>query len=949
MSKVIVIPPHVDLIGVVAERLSGHGKDYSKSLVIFPGRRPAYFLHKILAKKDKSSFFPPRALSIDDAVKFLLTEHLDSNAKRLEPIDAAAILFDVHLRADPKLGDSLYTTLDAFFPLGIKLFSELEEIVLAELPPRKIREALQAVQFPKFHSLWYYYENFYKEVERRGLSTRSTQYRALADAVERTDPDSVPINWALFERVVVAGFYAFTNVERRIMRHLRTLDHASFIFQDGVGLQQQLSHLDVGENEVERPESAPHNEPTIHFYQTPDTHGQISALAANLREQQLFDERTVIVLPSPESLFPVLHGALSVVPEGDYNISLGYPLSRTPVYGFFNSMMELVANSFKEQISPASYVEFMLHPYAKNIRFGSRSEVTRIIVHSIEDYLGEGKMGMFFSLEELERDEALASRIQKALRAAGVDVESGKIQQHLKSIHDNTIRKFLNFSSVKDCVEKTTEVLMYIFQHSTAKRHPYFQPYSERCVEALGRLGSSLLADKSFENQTGYFAFLRRALDDVSVPFTGTPVKGLQVLGLLETRNLHFDTVYFLDATDDVLPGRPQADMLLPQSIRKMLGLKTYHDRDQLEEYYFNLVVQGAKEVHLLYSETEEGQKEKSRFVEKLLWKFEKRQKTHSPDMFVSDVRYRLNLSNPGPSPVKKTKSMVEYLRTKNRFSASQLDRYLKCPLKFYYQHVLGLQEREDVTGDVDVLQIGSLVHTILKELFAPTVGERLSDKHLTEERLREVVESCFEKEYGKELVGPPYFIKQQVVIQLKKFLLDYQLPKLQAGEVVIEDVEFKREVQRNGYTFSGKIDRVEKRDGTTVIIDYKTGSDDKYVKIRPELLDLDNRDSWGKAIGSFQLPMYMMLYAESTGKGVEEIVPLYLFLGRNRLDESIEVGGDSTLAVYKTVEQVIMKLVDEIVDAGVDFMPTRDFDKHCPTCPYNVICGTQWTKEPRE
>lgn len=946
MSQVRIISPRQNLVETVAETVAGRNKDYSKSLVLFPGRRPVHFLYKILAEKEQSSFIPPRAFSIDDVVEFLLKQQLGIDTKRLEPIDAAAILFDVHLNAGSRLGGSTYTTLDTFFPLGVKLVAELEEIVLAELPPSKIREVLQSVQFPKFHSLWYYYQNFYAEVERRGFTTRSHQYRTLADALKLVD-------WTSFERIVVAGFYAFTNVERRIMQHLLALDNVSFIFQRGIGLKEQLRQLGIEEDQVQAGEPsgrALHNdERAVHFHRAPDTHGQIFALAAKLQKHHSFDERTVIVLPTSESLFPLFHGALPLVPESTFNISLGYPLKRTPVYGFFSSIMELATRSFKGEFPPGSYIEFLLHPYVKNIRFGTRSDVTRIIVHTLEDHFERTERAIFLSLEELESNDALATKIKERLNAAGIDAAEKEILHHLKTIHDNTIRKFLHFSSVKDCVQKATEVLHYIFRHSTARLHPYFHPYSERCVEELERIGSSLLAEKSFADLSGYFAFLRHALEEVTVPFAGTPVKGLQILGLLETRGLRFDTVYYLDATDDVIPGKPTTDMLLPQSIRLMLGLETHRDRDRLKEYYFDLVVQGANEVHLFFTETQEGQKEKSRFVEKLLWQFERRQGSHSPDAFVSEVRYRLNLTNTGPNAVQKTSAIVEMLRNENHFSASQLDTYLKCRLKFYYQTVLGLREREEISDDVDAMQIGNLVHNILKEFFTPAIGKQLTEQHLTDEYLREVVDRIFEEEYGKQLVGPAYFIKQQVMTQLRKFLTDYQKPQLLEGEIVIEDVEMKREIVKNGFTFVGKIDRVEKRNGQTVIIDYKTGSDDKYVKIKQDILDVNNRDSWGEAIGSFQLPVYMMLYSETTGTPRENIVPLYLFLGKNRLNESIEVGLGSPLDVYRRVEEVLFKLVEEIVDIDVDFTPTVELDKHCPNCPYNVICGTQWTKEPRE
>ena len=122
---------------------------------------------------------------------------------------------------------------------------------------------------------------------------------------------------------------------------------------------------------------------------------------------------------------------------------------------------------------------------------------------------------------------------------------------------------------------------------------------------------------------TGYFNFLQQYVALQNVPFSGTPLRGLQVLGLLETRNLHFDDVYFLNVNDDVLPGGIGSDMLLPQQLREKLGLETRHDRDKLSEYYFHLLVRGAKRVHLFFSES--GESDKSRFVEQLLWERQKR------------------------------------------------------------------------------------------------------------------------------------------------------------------------------------------------------------------------------------------------------------------------------------------------------------------------------------
>jgi ATP-dependent helicase/nuclease subunit B len=962
MSKVILISPRQNLIEIVADHLSGEQRDYSKTLVVFPGRRPAHFLSKMLAERGKSSYYPPHTFSIDDLVEFLLSNQLGVRRMDLGAVDAIAILYDIHtkLKTDENnrrgLGDS-FVSLDTFYPIGVKLFGELEEVALADLHDREVREKLQSVQYPKFHSLWHYYKEFYAEAERRHRLTRSMRYRMLADAVGKSPSGSPTTHWDIFDRIIVAGFYALTNVERRIMGNLLALDHVLFITHDGIGLQNQLRKLGIDDGTISRGEDDPGGEPTIHFYKAPDTHGQISGLAAKLKQQQerdgAIDEKTVVVLPSSESLFPVIHGALPVLPAEEYNISLGYPLTRTPLYGFLSSLMELIESSFNGKFSPAAYIQFILHPYTKSIRFRGRSDVTRMMLHKVEEHLGGGELGGMFTLDELEADGEVCSSICNILAGIDVRASADEVRAHLTAIHTNIIRRFQAIQSIRDLTLKTTEILTYVYEQSTARLHPLLQPYAERCIELLDSIGSSLIAEHSFNDLSSYFLFLRHALADISVPFPGTPLRGMQVLGLLETRNIQFDTVYILDANDDVLPGKPGGDMLLPQTIRRMLGLETYQEKDRLKEYYLDVAIRGAKNVHLFYTETPEGQKEKSRFVEKLLWRYQKKAQLTSSEKFVADIGYNATLSHRRPSATPKTNEIVEFLRTRNSFSASQLDTYLTCQLKFYYKTVLGLRETTEVDDDVDQLEVGSLVHTILKKLFTPTLHRRLSVDDLADDRIQSIVDGCFEDHFGGDLVGPAYFLKQQVMVQLRKFVSDYQIPRVKSEEIIIDAVEAEVRLAKDRLSFYGKIDRVERRGGRVVIMDYKTGKDDSYAKIRMDKLDPDNRDTWSEAIGSLQLPMYTMLYCGSSETSPEEVDAVYLFLGRNHLDEESEVAleakGISSTEIYRLMEGIIMKIVEEIIDVKKDFAPTAYPEEDCADCPYNVVCGTQWTRRPGE
>jgi len=946
VSRAKIVSPRQNLIWMVAEYLRPGGGDYSNSIVVFPGKRPGHFLRRLLTERAGTSIIPPRIFSVDHFVEFLLRDRLGIHTKAIEAVDAIAILHSVHLELDSKLGGTSYTSLDTFLPLAMKLFGELEEIVLADVPPRRLREVVQGLEYPKFHSLADYCERFYKEIERRGSLTRSMMYRSVADNLEALDLSS-------FERIILAGFYAFTHAEKRIISHLRNLNNVVLLFQKGVGLQKQLEVLDMKIEENEEIEAGPANLSTLHFYRAPDEHGQILALAAKLEERlksgEPIDERSVVVLPSAEALFPAIHAPLSLLREDQYNISLGYPLVRTPVFGFLNNLMELVSGSFNGKFSAHGYLQFALHPYTKNIRFGSRSDLTRILFHRVEEFLAERKAKLLLTLDELEQDVRLYDFILKGFEGLGEPITREQLQQHVKMIHDRTIRGFLSFSSLGDFAQKGIDVLSFIFDHSTASLHPYFRPYAQHFIEILDGIRSSLLGDKRFVSTAAYFTFLRQYITTQSVPFTGTPLKGLQVLGLLETRNLKFDILYMLSANDDIVPSKPEEDLLLPQSVRQKLGLNTNRDGERLSEYYFTLAIESAREVHLLYTETKGGGKEKSRFVQKLIWNMERQARRPLEKELEQSIKYSVNLANPKPQSISKTGAVIEFLRRWNRFSTTQLDTYLACPLKFYHSAVLGLREKAEASEDVDQRDIGSLVHRILKEYFSSFLGRPMRSGDLKSSQLDAAIDRCVAEEYGSDLLGPALFLRQQIQLQLQKFLKQYQAPITQSNEVVITGLEQKLTVEKGGIQFTGSIDRIETRNGKPFILDYKTGKDDAFLKIQPAKIDPKDPESWRDGIGSFQLPMYMLLYAEANQQPIDDVAPAFLFLGRNEVGVDIEspIGGDeyTPADVYRTVEPVMFAMIEEILNPAVPFKPTDYLEEECPRCPYGAICGTRWAR----
>jgi len=328
--------------------------------------------------------------------------------KRLEALDAVAILYDLHRKAPRKLGGQSFLTPDAFFPIGLKIYRDIEELCIEKVPPPALKdvaplagEGIPPLSRETLQDLSFFYEEFYGWVLASGYSTRSLRYRTVSDAMGEASLDP-------FLQIVFAGFFAFTRSEKDLFKRISSQEKVRFVFKEGTGLGERLSELGI---EAEKDPAGETDLPEVHFYQSPDMHGQVFALSGLVeekwREKFPFDERTVIVLPSSETLFPLFHQTLSLMEGDNWNISMGYPLHRTPIYGFFNNLMELVASMEGERVYVPDYLRFVLHPYAKNIYFRDSSEVTRILFHSLERRLTDSRGRLFLTLSEIEEDGPL--------------------------------------------------------------------------------------------------------------------------------------------------------------------------------------------------------------------------------------------------------------------------------------------------------------------------------------------------------------------------------------------------------------------------------------------------------------------------------------------------------------------------------------------------------------
>ncbi len=954
MGRITLIEPQLYIIDEVIDTLKHSEADFSKNIIIFPGRRPGHFLRKRLSDKLKSPYIPPHIFSIDDFIDTLFVDVFNLKGKKIESIDAVSILYTIHKNAPNRIGGNEFLSPELFLPLGLKIFHDLEEMFMENISVEKLKAAESIFDNPapeliskNLSSLSRFYELFYEQLSNKGLTTRASRYRSVLKTLnEIKESGKCPsfYDQSLSEyKIIYAGFYVFTELEKEIIKALDVFSDLNLIIIKGKDIEEKIRHFSF---EVLEKSCNKKYTPEINIYSCPDTHAEVLTVATKLKEliEKGYNPSTdtLIMLPSSDALFPLIHNCLGLVGQKGFNISMGYPLYRTPIYSFYINLMDLIESMSEDNIYIEDYLRFILHPYVKNILFDkkkitelSENEITRILIHSIKTYFSIQSLKVFSSLKEIEERNEIYELFFSQI-SSETDLTLEDIKGHLKWIHNSIINQFRMFENIKDFADRAKRILYFIYHHSTAKRHPYFYPFSESFIKAFEKLECSLFSDYSFSMVSGYFNFFKNYIKHINVAFEGTPLRGIQVLGPLETRALKFSRVFVLDVNEGVFPQTKREDSILPHPIREYLGLSTYKDREKIISYYFENSVNAASEVHLICIEN--NQRQKSRFIERLIWQKQQQDSELDDSRFIQKTCYKVNLETRIPQSVPKDEKTLEVLKSFT-FTASSLDDYLHCGIRFYLGHILGL--KGSVT--TEKINLGIITHEILNKYFSNITGRVLQERLLSVDRMERFVDEYFLNRYGQMIDGKTYLIKRQIKVRLKSLLEHYLIPLCKRYTIVVEAVEKKIEGTFKGYKLKGIIDKIESRDGESFIIDYKTTYRTDNLMFTLEKLNIRDRETWKEAFRSIQIPFYVFLYnkiypQKSLPRGV------YVLLGKAKIDRDIEFEPLNTDSL-DIVEKFINMVLDEITSPDVDFLPPDDLKKRCPNCLYQRICGTQWVK----
>lgn len=942
---------------LVAEDLfERYGSDLSRVAVVFPNRRAGLFFNEALAELSDRPIWSPSYFSISDLFRRL------SPLKNGDPLKLVCYLYRIFLEETKGT-----ETLDDFWFWGELLISDFDDVdknlvdadrLFTNLKDLKgimdgydflDKEQEQAIQHffrnfsmekrtllkERFISLWnvlgQVYHRYRELLEKEGIAYEGMLYRY---AIEQLDTERLP-----FEKYVFVGFNVLNKVEIRLFELLRDSDKAIF-YWDYDKFYLNSSNHEAGEFIRRNLKNFPSSLPDACFdnFSKPKKVRFISASTENAQARYLPkwiretltgpEQESVVVLCNEALLQPVLH---SISPEvRNVNITMGFPLLQTPVYSFLSALLNLQA-SYKPETGRFTYaavIAVLKHPYVKCLS---------------ED------------AEKLEKELTGANRFYPLPSELKPD-------DVLKVIFDVSTNNLSLSKYLLDILEMTT----VLYQSEASEEETLEQLYKESLFHAYTTISRfySLIEEGILQVSFDTFRrLLTRVLAGTSIPFHGEPVVGMQVMGILETRNLDFRNILMLSLNEGQLPKAEGDSSFIPYNLRKAFGMTTIEYKSAVYAYYFYRLMQRAENITLMYNTSSDGlnRGERSRFMLQYL--------VESPQEIILEhleagqspqTSQRIVISK-SPEDMRRLQSLFDRrVNEKAFFSPSALNAYLDCRMKFYFHYVAGLSPLNEVRTEIDSATFGSIFHYAAQHAYMEltAVGKLIRKEDIerllrNEVKLQGYVDRAFKALFFKvaQEEEPEYngvqLINSSVICSYLKQLLRNDLqyaPFVMSGmeKRVREDIDIVTPKGIIKSRIGGTIDRIDIKEDTLRVVDYKTGGSPKSpVDIQSLFSPAENRPSY-----IFQTFFYASIMQR---KQPLKVAPSLLYIHRAASESYspvIEIGEarkgkvpvDDFSMYDKEFRELLNRLLSEIFNPEEPFNQT-ELTKYCEYCDFKTLC----------
>lgn len=1011
---ILLVPWDKDFIDAVAGRLvAATGGDFADVTVIFPLRRAGRFLVDRLAAHPGLArpCLLPEIAAVDQWLAGLGRAGHGRPLRLLDVLGRVGLLHAVIQDLQngsgevPWIGERVFPAeLHRFYPWGLRLAELCEELFRHGVAAANIAHAAAEV-LPQAAAILENLKAIHGTYRRRLLSGGAAT-PGLCQSLAAGDPGAAAARLE-GRRLFACGFFAPSGCEETVFRALYAAgrleflchgdpllatdpDRAHFSCRELTALARRLGAAVrlFGQDMPSRPatgrrkpggpaqhslfsgaDAAPATASellaakTIRFYEGYDLHSQLAALGREL-EAAPDTADAAVVLPDTGLLMPVLHQ----LPRRDVNITMGYPLSRSSV----GRLIETILRLQETRLGPGRYawrevVALLRHPYLKMLKLEGR-EPLRPLFAEWERQVRQG--GRFLDPLALETGPDPDAGPAGPLAAEAPDVPGdGPDRRAVAALARRVLEACLTAFESVATPRRLGDALAGLAGLLLDEAHA--GDIWERFLidaECLFRVTSGVipalrggdLADEPFPPRT-LFTILRGLIDAERAAFEAEPLSGLQIMGMLETRLLSFSRIYILDAVEDRLPGVAPHDPLLPDPLRHLLGLSDTRQRDMVAAYTFYRLIMGASEVVVFYRAGVQGgglfddKPMRSRFVDQLLWEMEKRRggiiKPGQPPLHT--VSLPLRPIPPRDAGVDKTPAVRAALEAilAREVSPSLLDAYLTCPLRFCHARIMRLSPLDEVAEEGDPAKLGSLTHRVLHHALAPFLNREIDGAALDGEALA--------AGFLAELDAAPFyhalppdgrlFLAHTGRERLRRFVSN--MPRTTPLALETKLIACLPAAGRT-WTFSGTVDRVDRRASGVVILDYKTGSprkpgaalweDDAFFDrlASPEaVLDEGLLAGMLERVQSVQLPLYGLLYAAARGETPFEAACVEL----RRSGEECGLFGETVSpgvrrAAFLERTPVLVDYLLRHMTQTPRFLPQPS--RACDWCEFRGMCG---------
>lgn len=951
---------------LVAADLYKHTEgNLAHTAVVFPNKRAGLFFNEYLAQESESPIWSPAYVSISELFRSLSPWEVG------DPVKLVCELYKIFRRETQST-----ETLDDFYFWGEmlisdfddadknkvdtdELFSNLQDLrnimddytFIDDEQEEAIRQFFQNFSIERrtalkerFISLWDVLGNIYKGF-RESLASQNIAYEGMMyrHVIEHLDVDKLP-----YEKYVFVGFNVLNKVEHTLFTQLKDAGKAVFYWDyDEFYMKenrQAVTH-EAGEfirrnlrdfpsplsGELFKNLSKPKE---VHYIASSTENAQARYLPQWIRNNLTTPEKeTAVVLCNEALLQPVLHSLPAEVKH--VNITMGFPLSQTPVYSFLIALLELHTHGFNfksGRYTFQSVVTLLKHPYTRQLT-GQAELLEKELTRNNRFYPLPGELG---------KDEFLTRLFTPLSGNLNLCIRLSETLQQVAGIYQ------ANTSGTED-----TDAFNQLYRESL------FKAYT-----TINRFRTLIEEDELTVQSETFRRLLVKVLSATNIPFHGEPAIGMQVMGVLETRNLDFRHLVLLSVNEGQLPKSGGDSSFIPYNLRKAFGMTTIEHKIAVYAYYFYRLLQRAERITLMYNTSSDGlnRGEWSRFMLQFLIEW-----PHP----ITRQFLEAGQSPQGTSPitVEKTPDVMRRMQSlfdvranpKAKFSPSALNYYLDCPLKFYYRYVAGLSAPDEVSAEIDSATFGSIFHYAAEHIYKDltTHGKVINKEALetllrNEVKLQDYVDTAFKKlffnvpqnekpEYnGVQLINSAViarYLKQLLQNDLRYAPFTFIASEMEVDEPI--DIQTPKGVIKS--RIGGIIDRMDSKDGTLRIVDYKTGGDaDTPPHVESLFIPDKKRPNY-----VFQTFLYAAIMCRK--QPTMKIAPALLYIHRAATETYslvIQMGEprkpkeavEDFSKYEKEYRERLQGLLEEIFNPEKSFTQTEIIEK-CTYCDFKALC----------